>query len=236
MTANEEYANRFAQLFGIENRNQLHDHEFIFNTLDELNNLVNNRNINHNPESLDYPVYDQDRYLNTNILNNDSSNTIDHFMNNRNRYFQNSINNQDNINRTRGLISADDEVFDMINNHRDHRNNYFQNSINNQAIIDRVRGEIEDQIQHNNLESELSISLEEYLNEDAPTNPELVFKTIQKLTLCTNKNPIDCSICLDKVESNVEIYKLKCKHVFHKSCIETWLKEKLSCPVCRKDI
>jgi hypothetical protein len=41
----------------------------------------------------------------------------------------------------------------------------------------------------------------------------------------------ECSICFDNIILNQKI--LKCKHSFHKSCIETWINEKGTCPVCR---
>ena len=61
---------------------------------------------------------------------------------------------------------------------------------------------------------------------------------------------MECSICLDDIEeieatettilvSNItKKYKnaknLKCGHVYHKECIDEWLKKHHSCPYCRK--
>ena len=42
-----------------------------------------------------------------------------------------------------------------------------------------------------------------------------------------------CSICLET--DTKETHTTNCGHVFHKSCISTWLKEKNSCPMCRKE-
>lgn len=45
---------------------------------------------------------------------------------------------------------------------------------------------------------------------------------------------MDCSICLKNIENG---YKLSCDHdTFHKECIETWLKIKPTCPLCRKNV
>ena len=42
-----------------------------------------------------------------------------------------------------------------------------------------------------------------------------------------------CTICLDDLDSDESIYKLKCSHVFHRSCLKEWAAKKNECPVCR---
>lgn len=50
----------------------------------------------------------------------------------------------------------------------------------------------------------------------------------------TNK---ECNICMDEYTLGNDVIHLDCKHIFHKECIKNWLlKEKVTCPVCRKDI
>ena len=46
-----------------------------------------------------------------------------------------------------------------------------------------------------------------------------------------------CFICMEKYECN-EFKRLlpSCKHYFHKKCIDKWLKNKASCPVCRDEL
>jgi len=46
-----------------------------------------------------------------------------------------------------------------------------------------------------------------------------------------------CSICC--IEYKIKEYKRGlncCSHVFHKKCIDKWLKEHINCPICRADI
>ena len=46
-----------------------------------------------------------------------------------------------------------------------------------------------------------------------------------------------CSICLDNyIETDAVIKIISCEHIFHKPCIERWLKNSNSCPQCRSQI
>ncbi|KAG2288824.1 hypothetical protein Bca52824_048428 [Brassica carinata] len=49
-----------------------------------------------------------------------------------------------------------------------------------------------------------------------------------------SKQGLDCSVCLSKFES-VEILRLlpKCRHAFHIGCIDQWLEQHATCPLCR---
>nr|VDD15337.1 unnamed protein product [Brassica oleracea] len=49
----------------------------------------------------------------------------------------------------------------------------------------------------------------------------------------------ECTVCLSVLADGEEIRQLSaCKHKFHVSCIEKWLKDKdhPSCPICRADV
>jgi len=45
----------------------------------------------------------------------------------------------------------------------------------------------------------------------------------------------ECSICCDEIEKD-EIHNTKCKHTFHKQCIDKWFEIKSTCPMCRKNL
>lgn len=51
----------------------------------------------------------------------------------------------------------------------------------------------------------------------------------------TNK-PKQCPVCLTDFEDTEHVRVLKCGHVFHKECIDTWLTQHVNnCPLCRKE-
>lgn len=48
-----------------------------------------------------------------------------------------------------------------------------------------------------------------------------------------------CSICLEKYfdeEDLKKVVSLKCKHLFHKECIDTWIRINKNCPMCKCDL
>ncbi|XWS52055.1 hypothetical protein CRYUN_Cryun11dG0034500 [Craigia yunnanensis] len=60
----------------------------------------------------------------------------------------------------------------------------------------------------------------------------LAFPGSKKLTSSTPGG--DCAICLEGLEEKEVCWVLvKCDHVFHKPCVEEWLKINFSCPLCR---
>ncbi|XP_019086363.1 PREDICTED: RING-H2 finger protein ATL52-like [Camelina sativa] len=62
---------------------------------------------------------------------------------------------------------------------------------------------------------------------------EVKFKDIIKEDGFGDK--ICCSICLEEFEDGHAIVHInKCRHVFHRFCIVSWLKQNRSCPNCRR--
>lgn len=45
-----------------------------------------------------------------------------------------------------------------------------------------------------------------------------------------------CSICLNELEVNSAVRRLPCMHLFHKSCVDIWLSNTLTCPICRLSV
>jgi len=51
-----------------------------------------------------------------------------------------------------------------------------------------------------------------------------------------NHREEECVICLETIESNSRIYELKCKHYFHRTCLEMSCQLNNTCPICRDDL
>ncbi|KAL5540414.1 hypothetical protein UlMin_044930 [Ulmus minor] len=60
---------------------------------------------------------------------------------------------------------------------------------------------------------------------------------VRKLEGFIAEENTSCSICLeDYKESNECRVLYKCKHVYHKECIDSWLVRARHCPLCRCDV
>jgi len=49
---------------------------------------------------------------------------------------------------------------------------------------------------------------------------------------CDGEN--SCTVCLTEYENGEVTRKLSCSHRFHKDCVDTWLKNNITCPICKK--
>ncbi|KAM7467802.1 hypothetical protein LguiB_015364 [Lonicera macranthoides] len=45
----------------------------------------------------------------------------------------------------------------------------------------------------------------------------------------------ECPICLDEFKDGERCRILSCKHAFHISCVDVWLAENHTCPICRME-
>lgn len=72
-----------------------------------------------------------------------------------------------------------------------------------------------------------------------PAPPNFIQNLVkQKFDPSRNTAQETCSICLIDFTEQDEIIPLPCdaKHYFHPACIEGWLKNNNSCPLCKKEI
>ncbi len=52
-----------------------------------------------------------------------------------------------------------------------------------------------------------------------------------------NNMNIKCMICIEEMNEDDEYFDIECKHIFHRGCLETYLRNyNHICPICRKDI
>ncbi len=60
----------------------------------------------------------------------------------------------------------------------------------------------------------------------------IISKAARKHEIISNET--QCTICMDNLNNNDQVIKtLPCTHAFHTACINTWLKQNPTCPVCR---
>lgn len=45
-----------------------------------------------------------------------------------------------------------------------------------------------------------------------------------------------CAVCIESYKAGEVVTVLTCDHIFHKTCIEPWLLERRTCPMCKCDI
>jgi len=45
-----------------------------------------------------------------------------------------------------------------------------------------------------------------------------------------------CTICIENLETNERVIKLKCEHMFHPKCINQWINIHERCPNCNLDV
>ena len=91
-----------------------------------------------------------------------------------------------------------------------------------------------EQIKTKLLRIENAIEILRKKNEKKIGLSNLEIDKISELKCWPLDNSQNCSICLIKSDENVRI--LPCKHLFHKNCIDIWLRMKNFCPMCKNKI
>ena len=77
-------------------------------------------------------------------------------------------------------------------------------------------------------------------DEEEKKSPEEIKQIINGITSFKfeedKKNAINCAICIEQLKTGNQVKKLDCNHSFHGKCINDWLKQKLICPLCKKEV
>lgn len=79
----------------------------------------------------------------------------------------------------------------------------------------------------------LEQSVDSHLNE--------LYKKNNKYKIIAKKKKIEkeekCSICLENIEKNSEVFELSCGHFFHSECLEESVSHNhIECPTCRRKL
>jgi hypothetical protein len=162
---------------------------------------------------------------NNNLNNNEFNINIENLQNNENYYddiilsFQNYNNN----------INIFDTIEMMLDDLKNNTNIFDIDNSDENNIQFNIEFEI---IDHNNHSQDEDLN---YFNSCKEINEKIgKSEKIKKNDIIIDEN---CLICMEKYKIQ-EFKRLlpKCKHFFHKKCIDKWLKKNASCPICRDNI
>ena len=182
------------------------------------------------------------------INNNDSN--LSHNNNNNNS----SLNNNNDDNKTIPIISNISNFFKKIrSNSEDSGSGSDDGSIINIRFphfrIRRRNSDSENNFQNNsNIDDNDFNQLLEDLNLlENGNNEDLIKKddykeilryiptsTVKELKKSSSNNK--CVICLSEFQVGEQESTLPCLHIFHSNCIEKWIVENKTCPICKYDI
>ncbi|XP_038652133.1 E3 ubiquitin-protein ligase RNF130 isoform X4 [Scyliorhinus canicula] len=65
---------------------------------------------------------------------------------------------------------------------------------------------------------------------------KLITRTVRKGDKETDPEYDHCAVCIEGYKSKDVVRILPCKHVFHKQCVDPWLNEHCTCPICKLNI
>ncbi|KAL4640436.1 RING finger protein 150-like [Arapaima gigas] len=65
---------------------------------------------------------------------------------------------------------------------------------------------------------------------------KLQVRTIRKGDKETESDFDNCAVCIEGYKPNDVVRILPCKHVFHKNCVDPWLQDHRTCPMCKMNI
>uniref|UniRef100_A0A673BBA8 RING finger protein 150 n=1 Tax=Sphaeramia orbicularis TaxID=375764 RepID=A0A673BBA8_9TELE len=65
---------------------------------------------------------------------------------------------------------------------------------------------------------------------------KLQVRTIRKGDQETEADFDNCAVCIEGYKANDVVRVLPCRHLFHKSCVDPWLLDHRTCPMCKMNI
>ena len=58
------------------------------------------------------------------------------------------------------------------------------------------------------------------------------YEEIYDVEKCLGNGQDNCTVCLEDMKINDDLYRAWCGHKFHTHCLERWLEEDNRCPLC----
>ncbi|XP_051514539.1 RING finger protein 148 [Myxocyprinus asiaticus] len=65
---------------------------------------------------------------------------------------------------------------------------------------------------------------------------QLEVRTLRRGDPEVDSEDTSCAVCTDSFQHNEKVTVLPCRHLYHKKCIEPWLLEHPTCPICKYNI
>lgn len=65
---------------------------------------------------------------------------------------------------------------------------------------------------------------------------KLQVRTIRKGDKETDSDFDNCAVCIEDYKPNDVVRILPCRHVFHRNCVDPWLQDHRTCPMCKMNI
>ena len=228
--SNEEIPSRLQRRYGIRRQRNNNNSETVSTeqnnqteNLTEQNSEqeIDNSSIN-NFESFESTIRQRlNQYYNDRYLNNQNENPNVRNQNNGNPNNENP-NSRNNIAGIELIYNLNDNNFSNLRINNIDSTHHFLNEINNilnNSVNRNFENEEEDQ--QNILSYEQIDDRTTLISFNSEENSELE----------------NCCICRDSYCNGCEIRKINsCGHYFHKNCLDTWLQQKDTCPLCRTNI
>jgi len=85
------------------------------------------------------------------------------------------------------------------------------------------------------------LALEEHMGKVIKGLTEEELDSIPTEKVCTHdQERLDeekaCSVCLEDLLEDEVVRRLRCDHIFHIPCVDNWLRENKTCPVCKVEV
>jgi hypothetical protein len=150
------------------------------------------------------------------------------------------------------IINIDDQAQLMdLNSFLDVYDTLMNMGVNNVAPLQQ--NILNDAINNlNNLQSLVNILAAPVFTNVELLNPQNMNRRMEDIVVALDKDDLDklrvsiytdfknhdremCSVCFEKFIDSDICRELKCNHLYHKNCIDKWLGEHITCPVCREE-
>ena len=211
--------------------------------IDDINiqGLSNEINLNQNCSNVNKNISGLNNQLKFNGVAFNVGNNFNNMRNNVNinrnfvRITNNNGNVQNNVFFDNNNMNNMNEINELINDFRDFGINVNLNNRNANVrvnVVNNVNNNVEednDNDDDNNLSDFNRKKQNLFLEMD-----EYQYKHIQKYE---SRKETECAICLEEFKG-IDIIKAfyKCEHIFHKNCLQNWLKRSNVCPLCKHDL